>query len=41
MMCREDDQVDAVLLDIPEHTFDWIGGLPDQLDDIDAKFRHC
>jgi hypothetical protein len=40
MMRREHDQVDALLLDIPEHTFDWIMAAPDDLDDIDAKFRH-
>ena len=40
MMRREHDQVCAVLLDISEHTFDWIGRMPDHLDDIDPKFRH-
>src|SRR5947207_10293117 len=40
MMRCEHDQVGAVLLDIPKHTFDRIRAAPDDLGHINPKFRH-
>jgi hypothetical protein len=39
MMRREHVEVGAMLLDIAEHTFDRIGTMPNDLGEIDAKFR--
>src|SRR5262249_23677058 len=41
MMRCQHNQVGAVLFDVTKHALDWIGAMPDDLGNVDAKLRDC